>query len=189
MQVGNQNSLIGYKVLNKQAKTDRQNKPVVSHSLKQNKTDKISFEKLPFRIIAGDELTNRIEGLSKLPAWGERLLYGIAALSTQPFIELADKNVDKDTKKTSIPRIIGKIVAGTTVGVITRFIAGKAGEYLNNNGIIKTKETRNLSYIIAIAATLATTFTIDAPATKLIMNNIIKLFNPAKKQETEVKKS
>ena len=51
----------------------------------------------------------------------QRIILGATALATQPFIDLKNKNVDKETRKTSAARTVAKIVAGTAVGVAVRY--------------------------------------------------------------------
>lgn len=51
----------------------------------------------------------------------QRIILGATALATQPFIDLQNKNVDKETRKTSAARTVAKIVAGTAVGVAVRY--------------------------------------------------------------------
>ena len=50
----------------------------------------------------------------------QRLLLGATALATQPFIDMHNKNVDKETRMMSVARTIAKIIAGTLVGVAVR---------------------------------------------------------------------
>lgn len=50
----------------------------------------------------------------------QRLLLGATALATQPFIDLSNKQADKETRAVSVARTIGKIIAGTIVGVAVR---------------------------------------------------------------------
>ena len=50
----------------------------------------------------------------------QRLILGATALATQPFIDMHNKDVDKDTRMLSVARTIAKIIAGTVVGVIVR---------------------------------------------------------------------
>lgn len=49
-----------------------------------------------------------------------RLILGVTAIATQPFIDEHNKRVDKETARTSRNRTIGKIIAGTAVGCIVR---------------------------------------------------------------------
>lgn len=49
-----------------------------------------------------------------------RLILGITALASQPFIDLSNKKVDKETRTVSCARSIAKIIAGTLTGVLIR---------------------------------------------------------------------
>lgn len=53
----------------------------------------------------------------------QRLIQGATALAMQPFIDFHNKKADEDTRAVSVARTIGKIVAGTAVGVGVRFAA------------------------------------------------------------------
>lgn len=51
----------------------------------------------------------------------QRILIGATGLAIQPFIDLNNKNVDKETRKISAWRTAAKIIAGTIVGVAVRY--------------------------------------------------------------------
>lgn len=51
----------------------------------------------------------------------QRLIQGATALALQPFIDYSNKSADQDTRAVSVARTIGKIVAGTIVGVSIRY--------------------------------------------------------------------
>lgn len=51
----------------------------------------------------------------------QRLIQGATALAMQPFIDINNKAADTDTRAVSVARTIGKIVAGTLVGVGVRY--------------------------------------------------------------------
>jgi len=52
----------------------------------------------------------------------QRLVSGVTALMTQPFFDLNNKKTDEKTRVTSTARTLGKIIAGTTTGVLIRQI-------------------------------------------------------------------
>ncbi len=60
----------------------------------------------------------------------QRIILGATALATQPFIDLNNKSVDKETRKTSAARTVAKIIAGTLVGVGVRYAGIK---FIKNN--------------------------------------------------------
>lgn len=58
---------------------------------------------------------------SAISAPENRLILGVTALVSQPWIDLYNKDVDERTRKVSCARTIAKIVAGTTTGVAIRY--------------------------------------------------------------------
>ncbi len=68
----------------------------------------------------------------------QRLIQGATALATQPFIDLNNRSADEDTRAVSVARTIGKIVAGTVVGVGVRyatiFLAKRFSRYVLKEG-------------------------------------------------------
>ena len=51
----------------------------------------------------------------------QRLIQGATALVSQPVIDYYNKKADDETRAVSVARTIGKIVAGTLVGVAIRY--------------------------------------------------------------------
>ena len=47
----------------------------------------------------------------------QRLIQGATALAMQPFIDFQNKKADEETRAVSVARTLGKIIAGTAVGV------------------------------------------------------------------------
>ncbi len=97
----------------------------------------------------------------------QRIILGATALATQPFIDLNNKSVDKDTRKTSAARTVAKIIAGTIVGVAVRyagiiFIKNNC-QYLIKNG--KILPVKGKSYFL--------------PAVKKMVNGLKKTANGA----------
>lgn len=68
----------------------------------------------------------------------QRLIQGATALGLQPLIDLNNKDADEDTRAVSVARTIGKIVAGTVVGVGVRYatiaIAKRFSRYVLTEG-------------------------------------------------------
>lgn len=122
----------------------------------------------------------------------QRLILGVTALASQPFIDGHNKRVDKETRKVSVARTVAKIIAGTLTGVLIRrgCIKGidcmskiaKEGEVLpkwkqfftpavKNLDIDAFKQYKNaLGTITALVVMLFTNFLIDAPLTKYLTN-------------------
>ena len=53
----------------------------------------------------------------------QRLIQGVTALALQPLIDYKNHKADEETRAVSVARTIGKIIAGTTVGVAVRYAA------------------------------------------------------------------
>lgn len=51
----------------------------------------------------------------------QRLIQGVTALAIQPLIDYWNHSADDETRAVSVSRTIGKIVAGTAVGVLVRY--------------------------------------------------------------------
>ncbi len=128
----------------------------------------------------------------------QRLIMGVSAITTQPIIDYYNRDVDKETRWTSVMRTIAKIVIGTTVGVIVRHSAiklarscpklwaeasktlpayPKEGKIFWKTIDFSKQEHREInSYantvgtIIGTATGLVTNFIVDAPLTKLTTN-------------------
>lgn len=124
-----------------------------------------------------------------------RLILGVSALMTQPFIDARNKDVDEETRKVSVCRTIAKIIAGTATGFLIRkgcIKAIKAFSQIPGKGVpaYKTiftpkgtlstdteafKQYQNaMGTVAALLVMLVTNFVIDAPLTKLLTNLFIK---------------
>lgn len=51
----------------------------------------------------------------------QRLIQGVTALAMQPVIDYYNHRADDETRAVSVARTIGKIIAGTAVGVLVRY--------------------------------------------------------------------
>lgn len=129
-----------------------------------------------------------------------RLIIGVTALMSQPFIDLYNKDVDEKTRVVSCARTLAKTVVGTAVGFSVR--AGfvhltKNYSALGNVGIKKIrklftpseaktdmpyayKQYQNaMGMFLSVAAMLLTNFAIDATLTKFLTNVLVKKFEDA----------
>lgn len=71
----------------------------------------------------------------------QRLILGVTALASQPFIDLNNKKADEDTRILSTCRTIAKIIAGTTSGFAVRHGCIKLAEHLSKEkGILNPKK-------------------------------------------------
>lgn len=139
-----------------------------------------------------------------------RLILGVSALMTQPFIDACNKKVDEETRKVSVARTVAKIIAGTATGYFVRLGCIKAIDAFTKlpteiNANTKLKKFRMLftpdkaiagglkdlgHYKNALGTTLSlfvmlfTNFLIDAPLTKFLTN----VFTAKIKEHDKIKK-
>lgn len=141
-----------------------------------------------------------IRSTGGMEGWAQRGVLGAAAILTQPFIDLNNKDVDKETRKYSAVKTAVKVLIGTSMGMATRYSFGtvlaKWPAFVGNlsNSFIKlpTKNpdqfTTGVSLLVGTVGTVITTFFIDKPLTNPLMNASLKFFNISEKPKTEVKK-
>ena len=159
-------------------------------------------------------VTVRGERANKIITWigknisspENRLILGVTALMSQPFIDLHNRKVDEETRKVSACRTIAKIIAGTLTGVVVRKGCIKAIDAFSKlpselaagtkypglrtlftpdsaiAGVLKdlTHHKNALGTIISLFVMTITNFAIDAPLTKFLTN---KFNNTRKKRE------
>lgn len=126
---------------------------------------------------------------TKIAGPENRLILGVSALASQPFIDYYNKNVDKKTRKYSVCKTISKIIIGTTVGVIVRSLAIKYSANLLKSvdvskiipDALKNPESRKILQntigdILGLVMCLFTNFLIDAPLTKRSTNFLAQKF-------------
>lgn len=137
-----------------------------------------------------------------------RLILGVSALLTQPFIDMHNKTIDDETKKYAVARTIAKIIVGTTTGVLIRKGCIKCIDAFtqlpqNIKPDAKFKNLRQLllptekivkddlkrhkdayGTLLALAVMVFTNFLVDAPLTALGTNFIVKHFG-GKKNESK----
>ncbi len=124
-----------------------------------------------------------------------RLILGVTALMTQPFIDAKNKNVDEETRRVSVCRTIAKIIAGTLTGYAIRkgaIKAIRAWSQLPAPGVSRyrtlftpkgARSTNTEAYkqyqnamgtVVALVVMMFTNFIIDAPLTKFLTNLMVK---------------
>ena len=132
---------------------------------------------------------------NKLAGPENRLILGVSALASQPFIDFHNKHVDEETRKYSTCKTVAKIIVGTTVGVIVRLLAIKysanllktidvskvAPDVLKNPTSRKTLQN-TIGDILGLGICLFTNFLIDAPLTKKGTNFLADRFIKEDKQ-------
>lgn len=73
------------------------------------------------KVINSSTINNVLDKIgTKINSPEQRLIQGVVAIGIQPFIDFRNKGTDDDTRAVSTARTIGKIIAGTTVGVCVR---------------------------------------------------------------------
>lgn len=126
-----------------------------------------------------------------------RLILGVTALMSQPFIDLHNRKVDEETRKVSAARTVAKIIAGTTTGFFVRYYCIKAIDAFTKNpkllksgdktyksflypkNILKVSQKGLKHYkmalgtIASLGIMLFTNFMLDAPLTKFLTNKFV----------------
>lgn len=134
-----------------------------------------------------------------------RLILGVTALMSQPFIDLNNKKVDEDTRKVSAARTVAKIIAGTTTGVLIRSGCIHAIDaftklpteitpdmkfkklrtlFTPSAGILKdlNQYKKSLGTILSLGVMVVTNFLLDVPLTKFLTNKFVDRINSKKEQ-------
>ena len=151
---------------------------------------------VPNMTVSNKTLLKGIEWAGKhISSPQNRLILGVSALMSQPFIDLYNKRVDEDTRRASASRTIAKILAGTTSGFLVRYYTIKAVEKMTQipakckkswetfftpsplhvkisaESIGQYKNT--IGTLLALGVMLMTNFLFDAPVTKNLTNKFI----------------
>ena len=147
----------------------------------------------------------------KISSPQNRLILGVTALMSQPFIDLHNRKVDEDTRKVSAARTVAKIIAGTSTGFFVRYGCIKAIDYCTTlpekitnstrfpklrtfftpdaaiTGVLKDlgHYKKALGTIISLLVMVVTNFAIDAPLTKYLTNKFIDKKNLNKNIPTQ----
>jgi len=153
------------------------------------------FNVLPEKCFINKKFNDSFERIGKEISSAEnRLILGITALMSQPFIDGHNKDVDEKTRKVSVARTVAKIIAGTATGYLIRkgcIKAVKNWSEIPKPGIKKIKTLftpkgaksvstdayeqyhNAMGTITALIAMMITNFAIDAPLTKFLTNRFI----------------
>lgn len=138
-----------------------------------------------------------------------RLILGVTALMSQPFIDLNNKKVDEDTRKVSAARTVAKIIAGTTTGVLIRSGCIHAIDaftklpteitpdmkfkklrtlFTPSAGILQdlNQYKKSLGTILSLGVMVVTNFLLDAPLTKFLTNKFVDRINSKKEQALQM---
>ena len=141
---------------------------------------------------------------AKITSPENRLIMGVTALASQPFLDLYNKDVDEKTRIVSCAKTIAKIAVGTTVGVIVRKSSiglakkwcripdssntlSKMATIFTPKGIDFVKEKKlidrhsnTMGTVLGTSVGLVTNFVIDMPLTKILTNVLINRFEGKK---------
>ena len=154
------------------------------------------FKSIPQKDVANVAQFNKVGSMLASPHYN-RLALGVAAISSQPFMDYFNPKVDRDTAAASAIRTTSKIAVCTTVGFTVRgacykfvdkFVHGSEKEgstLLTPTSILqeKSKELRNaklklhknaMSTVTALGVMLFTNFLLDAPLTTKVSNYWLK---------------
>ena len=152
---------------------------------------------LPDFTVSKQKTIERIKWVGqKISSPENRLILGVTALMSQPYIDLHNRNVDEDTRKVSAARTVAKIIAGTSTGVFIRWGCIKLIDKLSKFDYeikpeMKFKKLRKLftpdpkilknldhyknamGTIVSLGVMIFTNFLIDAPLTKYLTNKFV----------------
>ena len=162
------------------------------------------------------KMTVKGERSNKVIAWigdkvsspQNRLILGVSALMSQPFIDLHNRKVDEDTRKVSAARTVAKIIAGTLTGVAIRSGCIHAIDaftkypsqitpdmkfkklrslFAPSEGLLNNLDhyKKSLGTIISLLVMVFTNFLIDAPLTKYLTNKFVDKIHEKEKLNTQ----
>lgn len=174
---------------------------------------------IPTVTIKGERANKIITWIGKnISSPENRLILGVTALMSQPFIDLHNRKVDEETRKISAARTVAKIIAGTLTGVIVRKSCIKAIDAFSKLPSQITSTTKwtwlrtlftpdsaiagvltDLTHyknafgtILSLFVMTITNFAIDAPLTKFLTNKFvdkIKEKDAIKAEEAKLKQA
>ncbi|MBO5446763.1 hypothetical protein J6A34_04585 [bacterium] len=174
---------------------------------------------IPTVTINGERANKIITWIGKnISSPENRLILGVTALMSQPFIDLHNRKVDEETRKVSAARTVAKIIAGTLTGVLVRKGCIKAIDAFSMlpsqitsktkwpwlrtlftpdsaiSGVLTdlTHHKNALGTIISLFVMTITNFAIDAPLTKFLTNKFvdkIKEKDAIKAEEAKLKQT
>lgn len=148
-------------------------------------------------ILLGKKTTDVLSKYAtKIAGPENRLILGVSALASQPFIDYYNNKVDEKTRKYSVCKTVAKIIVGTTVGVIVRAAAIKySARFIKSVDVSKIKPDvlknensrkilqKTIGDILGLVTCVFTNFLIDAPLTKLGTNFLVAKFVNGGKNE------
>lgn len=158
-----------------------------------NRVQQAFYNSMP-NFVVGDKADKAYKTAGREISSAEnRLILGVTALMSQPFIDFNNKKIDEDTRRVAVCRTIAKIIAGTTTGYAVRKLSIKgikACSHIPEKGMPKWKSLftpkdvtkansdefkqyqNALGTFISLGVMLFTNFLIDAPLTKFLTNKL-----------------
>jgi hypothetical protein len=162
-----------------------------------NITEKI-VNKIPKYELNGERAESIIHWFGQNISTPEnRLLIGVSALATQPFIDLYNKEVDEKTRLVSCARTLGKTISGIITGVTVRAAFINIAKRYSELESVKSKSLKRLftppnapekmtyayrqyqnavGMFLAVLGLIITNFAVDAPLTNVLTNYFNKKF-------------
>lgn len=152
---------------------------------------------MPRMVVSNEKTLKSLKWIGeKVSSPQNRLILGISALLSQPFIDLSNKKVDDETRKVSAARTVAKIIAGTTTGVAIRSACIHSIDALSvypedvspnmkfkklrslfapSKGLLENlnQYKKSLGTILSLVVMVFTNFLIDAPWTKFLTNKFV----------------
>ncbi len=165
------------------------------------------MNKTPGMTVSNKKVLDSLKWIGeKVSSPQNRLILGVTALMSQPFIDLSNKKVDEETRKVSAARTVAKIIAGTLTGVAIRYGCIKAIDaftklpheikpnmkfknlrrlFIPSDVVLESlnQYKKALGTIISIAIMVVTNFLIDAPLTKFLTNKFVDKIHEKDKQK------
>lgn len=168
------------------------------------KVQQAFYDCIPNFTISSEKWQNRVKWVGReISSPENRLILGVSALMSQPFIDASNKNVDEQTRRVSVCRTVAKIIAGTSTGVLIRYgcigainkwsklpsSLNKAGQKVQlnklntffspSNALSDVSEAmkqyrKTLGTILSLFVMSITNFVIDAPLTRFLTNLFIE---------------
>ena len=181
-------------------------KPIFNYG---QRATKWVFDKLPPLTLKDGKIIDGIKWAGQhISSPQNRVILGVTALMSQPFIDLHNRNVDEETRKVSAARTVAKIIAGTTTGFLVRYYSIKAVDALTKTENIKkasdillippkfkkplVKTIKGIKHyrfaigtFISIGVMMFTNFAIDAPLTKFLTKKKNKKVNEHEKNKID----
>jgi hypothetical protein len=158
------------------------------------------FDLIPNMTIKNEEFACKIGRIISRPDVG-RAIMGATALCTQPFIDYYNPDVDRDTAKVSTARTLGKIIAGTAVGIGVRSLCYYGTQFftslkpnapwwrkllLPSESVVRYMNRKSTDWVknynsalasmIGVGLFLFTNVLLDVPLTNVISKKAMKAF-------------